>query len=91
MPLVRRRAHYQHVTQFERGRIIGMQGVGLSYTYRPIGQSLIAWNEMWPLCYGIVVPGLKKEDTAQEGGLQIDTTAIFDFWPLGIDFRQLER
>jgi transposase len=31
MPPVRRRAHYQHVTQFERGRIIGMRVVGLSY------------------------------------------------------------
>jgi IS30 family transposase len=31
MPPVRRRAHYQHVTQFERGRIIGMRVAGLSY------------------------------------------------------------
>jgi transposase len=31
MPPVRRRAHYQHVTQFERGRIIGMREAGLSY------------------------------------------------------------
>jgi hypothetical protein len=24
-----------------------------------IGQSLMVWDEMWPLCYGVVVPGLK--------------------------------
>jgi hypothetical protein len=23
-----------------------------------IGQSLIVWDEMWPLCYGVVVPVL---------------------------------
>jgi hypothetical protein len=31
MPPERIRNHYQHVTQFERGRIIGMREVGLSY------------------------------------------------------------
>jgi hypothetical protein len=52
MPPVGRRAHLQHVTQFERGRIIARQE-----------QSLIMWDEMWPLCYGVVVPDLKTNVT----------------------------
>ncbi|KAH0814040.1 hypothetical protein GEV33_008751 [Tenebrio molitor] len=27
----------------------------------PIGQSLIVWDEMWLLCYGVVMPGLKED------------------------------
>jgi hypothetical protein len=59
MPPVRRRAHYQHVTQFERGRIIGMREAGLSY--RAIAHRV----GRWLLCYGVVMPGLKKEDISE--------------------------
>jgi hypothetical protein len=29
----------------------------------PIVQSLIVWDETWPLCYGVVAPGLKTNVT----------------------------
>ncbi|KAH0817434.1 hypothetical protein GEV33_005357 [Tenebrio molitor] len=59
MPPVRTRAHYQHVTQLKEAALLECEKQVF-----PIGQSLIVLDEMWLLCYGVVVPGLKKEDTS---------------------------
>jgi hypothetical protein len=66
----------------EISRIIGMPEAGLSY--RPIGQSLIVWDEMWPLCYGVVVPGLKTSVT--------ETFTVFlSYGPIIVHFSSLKK
>jgi hypothetical protein len=49
----------------------------LSECEKPVftkGQSLIVWDKMWALCYGVVVPGLKAN--------VIETfTVLSQLWP----------
>jgi hypothetical protein len=47
-----------HLTRSSRLWIFQQLGFEVFQVFS-IGQSLMVWDEMWPLCYGVVVPGLK--------------------------------
>jgi hypothetical protein len=47
-----------HLTRLSRLRTFQQLGFEVFQVFS-IGQSLMVWDEMWPLCYGVVVPGLK--------------------------------
>ncbi|GFW64128.1 HTH_Tnp_Tc3_2 domain-containing protein [Trichonephila clavipes] len=63
MPLRRRRSHYQQLTEFERGRVIGLREGGFSY--RDIAER-ISWNVSTVIAFAADIRGAVGTTVTQQ-------------------------
>ncbi|GBL96936.1 hypothetical protein AVEN_182517-1 [Araneus ventricosus] len=83
MPLRRRRSHYQHLTEFKRGRVVGLREGGFSF--RHIAERL-GRNVSTVQCMIVGSSGqgkvLPQEDRVQGGHVALlrGKTAVFGVW-----------